>query len=257
MKYDAADAVGLLRRLALGVRRQECVTVHRRRFVHEEGGLQPAALSARERARRAGVEHRDADIGRDLIEPIAEGAVRKAVLGQQQALFVGVARVVEDHFQAAAAAGRHRPTRLGHARRELIEGDEQVAQLWLLQHRGIGGRHTAQVHQHRGDPLRIRDAVLQERTVRSSVVRPDREHEALQRPGGTGAVRREHESGREDRERDPRSHGLPSLRNNTLACSNSGATTRAEGPAAPAAAAARRAASRMAATSNGVCPVIR
>ena len=106
------DAIGFLRRLALGARRQERVAAHVGRFVHEERRPLPAALDARERAGRTGVEHGDADVGRNLIEPIAQRAIRVAIVAEQQALLVGVARVVDDDL----GAPRRRAAAVVHAR---------------------------------------------------------------------------------------------------------------------------------------------
>ena len=99
-----ADAIGFLRRFGRRARGQERVAAHVGRFVDEEGRPRPAALQPREGARRARVEDGDPHVGRDLIEPIAQRAVRIAVVAEQQALFVGVPGVVDEHFGAAAAA---------------------------------------------------------------------------------------------------------------------------------------------------------
>ena len=67
-----ADAIRFLRRLGFGARRQERVAAHVGGLVDEERRARLAALDARERARRARVEHRDADVGGNLIEPVAQ-----------------------------------------------------------------------------------------------------------------------------------------------------------------------------------------
>ena len=81
---------------------------------------------------RARVEDGNAHVGGNLIEPIAQRAVRVAVVAEQQPLFVGVPRVVDEHLGAAAAppAGA---ARVDHARAEQIERVDEVAQLRLPQ----------------------------------------------------------------------------------------------------------------------------
>ena len=69
-------------------------------------GPRPAALQPRERARRARVEDRDAHVGGNLVEPIAQRAVRIAVVAEQQALLVGVPRVVDEDLGPPGAARR-------------------------------------------------------------------------------------------------------------------------------------------------------
>ena len=65
-----ADAVRFLRRFRGRARCQERVSPHVGGFVDEERRPGPAALDPRERARRASVEDGDANVGRDLIEPV-------------------------------------------------------------------------------------------------------------------------------------------------------------------------------------------
>jgi hypothetical protein len=72
-------------------------------LVHEKRWTGPSALDSGERAGRAGIEDGNPHIGRDLIEPIAQAAVRVAILAKQQAFFVGMARVIDDDFGACGA----------------------------------------------------------------------------------------------------------------------------------------------------------
>ena len=74
------DAIGFLRRFGFRARGEERVAPHVGRLVDHERRPRAAALDARERARRAGIEHRDAHVGRDLIEPIAQRAIGVAIV---------------------------------------------------------------------------------------------------------------------------------------------------------------------------------
>ena len=74
-----------------------------------KGGALDAALAARERARRARVQDHDAQIGGGALHAGAQLVVADAVAADQQAVLVGVARVVDE--QLAAHAGGCAPAR--------------------------------------------------------------------------------------------------------------------------------------------------
>ena len=115
------------------------MAAHVGRFVDEKRRSRAAAFHAGERARRAGIEHRDAHVGGNLIEAIAQRAIGIAIVAEQQALFVGVARVVDDDLGAARRGAGDAP-RVGHASGQRVERVDELFQLRLPQHDLIGRR---------------------------------------------------------------------------------------------------------------------
>ena len=121
-----------------------------------------AALDPGERARRARIEHRDPHVGGNLIEPIAQRAIRVAILAEQQALLVGVPGVVQQHLGAAAA---RRAPRLGDARGHPVERVDHVLEPRLAQDDGVGGADAAELDEHLREALGVGDRVLEARPL--------------------------------------------------------------------------------------------
>ena len=121
----------------------------------------------------------------NLVEPIAQRAVRIAIVAEQQALLVGVARVVDDHFGAPAA---RRAARLGRpARVSGVERVDQIPQLRLPEHDLVGRRHAAELDHHAREALGVGDRVLQLRPIGAAGVGADRS--SAKRCSGRGARR--------------------------------------------------------------------
>ena len=145
---------------------------------------------------RARVEDRDPHVGGNLIEPIAQRAVRVAVVAEQQPLLVGVPGVVEQHFGAAARRPSGSPG-LRHARAQQIERVEKIFELRLPQDDFVCRRHAAQIDQHAGEALGVGDGVLQPGPFGASVVRANHEREPLHGRGRCGTARAGHRGQRQ------------------------------------------------------------
>ncbi len=184
MKYERADSVGLLSGLGFRARRQKRMTPHRGRRIDPEGRPRDTALEARERAGRTRVEHRDPDIGRHLVQPVAQALIRHAVFAEQQALLVGMARVVEDDLGSPRRrAGR--PLCSRETRGDRVERVEQFAELRLPEHDLVVGRNAAQFHHDAREALGVRHRVSQHCAIGAAEVRANHQRVALE-----GAFRR-------------------------------------------------------------------
>ena len=221
-----ADAIGFLRGFGFRAGRQERVAAHGGGLVDEEGRPRLAPLQPREGPGRAGVEHRDAHVGGNLIEPIAQRAVRVAVVAEQQAPLVGVPGVVEQHLRAAARRPRG-PARFRHARAQLIERVEEIFELGLPEDDFVRRRHAAELDQHAGEALGVGDGVLQAGPLGASVVRADHEREPLHGRGRLGTACTRH-AGQRQRQTHVRREPAGGRRTHALA-SRSGLFLQGEG----------------------------
>ena len=144
-----------------------------------------AALDPRERAGRAGIEHRDPHVSGNLIEPIPQRAIRIAILPEQEALLVGVAGVVQQHLGAAAA---RRAPRLEDSRGDPVEGVDDILEPRLAQDDRVGGAHAAELDQDLREALGVGDRVLETRPLGAAEVRANHQREPLH--AGLGGDRR-------------------------------------------------------------------
>jgi len=96
----AAEGLGFLGDLVRRARCEEGVTPHVRRLVGKERRAALPALEAGDGPRGARIENRDPDVRGDGVHLVPQRAVRVAVVSEEQALLVGVARVVEEKLRA-------------------------------------------------------------------------------------------------------------------------------------------------------------
>ena len=149
-------------------------------------GAAPAPLDAGDGPGGAGVEDGDVHVRGRRLQGAAQPRVLQAVAGQQQALLVGVAGVVEQHLEPVAApqGGLDPALQLGQALLEV--GESGVAQ----QH-DVGRVEPPHLLQHADEVLGVRDRVAQQLAVDAAVVGPRGQHQPprLARVRGQGQAR--------------------------------------------------------------------
>ena len=226
------------------------MAAHVGRLVDEEGGPRASSFQPRERARGAGVEDRDPDVGRDLVEPIPQRPVRVAIVADQQSLLVGVAGVIEEDLGPPGAAGG--AARVHDVLVQQVERVEQLAQPRLLEDDLVRGADAPELHEHPRETLGVGDRVLQQRSIGAARVRADDQRKALHR-GRRG--RRSGERGHERGKGERKHHRGTSFCRENVDCVSSRPIGRIAGASRAPSAAALRAASTIGATGNGVSPV--
>ena len=184
------DPLRLLGRLVRGARGQERIALHLHRLVGQEAGLLLAALEPRDDARGAGVEDPDADVGGDAAQRVLELAVAQQLASQEQALLVGVARVVDDHLGPALAGPRFFGAAPHHG-----QAVEHGAPGGLAQHDAVGRRHAAHLLQQPRHALGVGDGPAQGHAVAAPVVGADDQRDTAHGRRGPGEARKQEESG--------------------------------------------------------------
>ena len=249
------DPIGFLRRFGLGARGQERMAAHVGRFVDQKRRPRLAALDARERAGRTGVEHRDPHVGRDQVEAIAQRRGRSS--DRRRAAAPSRRRAPSSRAPLRCARRRRRGVSLGDAPRQRVERVDQFLELRLPQHDFVGRHHAAELDHHPREPLGVGDGVLQPRAIGAAGIGPDDERVALQRSGGGGRAGNESEGDEQDRDDRQASHGRFSFWMEKLDCSRSAGRGSAAGGVSRWLDTRRLAASTIGATANGSVPVMK
>ena len=215
----AAEILRLLGHLVGGAGGEEGVAPHVGGLVDEERRAVLPALQAGDRPRGTGVENRDADVGGDRVHLVPQGAVGVAIVPEEQALLVRVARVVEEELGPAGRVGGRpaiAPCPRAHECQCLLE----LAHGGLVEEDGVLRVDPPELAEHSGESSRVRDRVPQGGTVSPPLVGPGDQREALNDLGPRG-VRGARDGERQGAggEKLQRRHGTDSLEREKTDCS--------------------------------------